>query len=473
MGEDVEALIVGMGPAGMAAAIELAKYGVQVAVVDENASPGGKVYRQSPSEFNLSDDASPPPSIHEAGQRLIDAFESIGKPCKRYSDTVVWGAFDDDALSIVRDNQIIPIKYKKLLLCEGAMERPLFFPGWTLPGIMTLGGVQKLVRQDRCLPGKRIFLAGCSPLLMPTAASIARAGGKVVAISDAVPLGHYSKLAFPLMKRKALLVEALGSLLKVFGTRIPTIRPSMVTCAMGDSRVEALRIAGLDRAGHPVEGQEQTFKADILGISDGFLPAARLARLLGCEHVYDRQQRCWKPKTDANFLTSKENVYIAGDSGGIAGREAAAIQGRLAATHLAASLNRLPSSEARRSSLGLENELARIMQYAKALNRAFSPARGLNGFMDRSTIVCRCEQVTVGDVIDGIEKGYRNINEIKRTRVGMGLCQGRTCEWATAQIMLQQGIPMEEIGYFNLRPPLSPMPFSVFEDYARTHGVPC
>jgi NADPH-dependent 2,4-dienoyl-CoA reductase/sulfur reductase-like enzyme len=247
----------------------------------------------------------------------------------------------------------------------------------------------------------------------------------------------------------------------------------MVTCAMGDSRLEALKIDLLDRIGNPTEGKERTFETDILGISGGFLPAARLARLLGCAHVYDRRQLCWKPRIDANFLTSKENVYIAGDSGGIAGREAAAIQGRLAANHLAASLNHLSSAEARGKNLRLENELTRIMQYANALNRAFFPAKELYRFMDRSAIVCRCEQVTVGDVIDGIEKGYRNINEIKRTRVGMGLCQGRTCEWTTAQIMLQQGIPMEEIGYFNLRPPLSPITFSVFEDYARTHEIPC
>jgi NADPH-dependent 2,4-dienoyl-CoA reductase/sulfur reductase-like enzyme len=473
MSEEVEALIVGMGPAGMAAAIELSKYGVQVVVVDENPSPGGKVYRQPPSEFSFSEDASHPSSAHSEGQRLIDAFASIGKLCKAYSDTVVWGAFDDDTLSLLRDNRIFHIKYKKLLLCEGAMERSLFFPGWTLPGIMTLGGLQKLIQQERCLPGKRIFLAGCSPLLIPTAASIVRAGGKVVAISDAVPLSHYLKLVLPLIKRKKLVLEALCSSLKVLGARIPIIRPSMVTSAWGDSRLEALRVAPLDPVGHPIVREEKTFEADIIGVSGGFLPYARLARLLGCEHMYDQQQLCWKPKVDANFLTSKENVYIGGDSGGIAGHEAAAVQGRIVANHLAVSLHRLPSSEARCNNQGLERELAQINQYASALNRAFFPAKGLYGDLDRSVIVCRCEQVTVGDVIDGIEKGYRNINEIKRTRVGMGLCQGRTCEWATAQIMLRHGIPMEEIGYFNLRPPLSPIPFSVFEEYARTHGTTC
>jgi hypothetical protein len=92
--------------------------------------------------------------------------------------------------------------------------------------------------------------------------------------------------------------------------------------------------------------------------------------------------------------------------------------------------------------------------------------------MDKETIVCRCEQITVGDVLDGIEKGYRNINEIKRTRVAMGMCQGRMCESVVAQIMLQKGVPIEEIGYLNLRSPLTPIPFSVFEDYANSIGSP-
>ncbi len=471
MSEPVEALIVGMGPAGMAAAIALCKYNVQVVIVDENPRPGGQVYRQPPAGFKLSDNASYLSAGHADGRRLIDEFMAIQKSCKIYSNTYVWGAFNGDTLSLIRDNAVFQIKYKKLLLCEGAMERPLPFPGWTLPGILTLGGIQKKILQDRFLPGKRILLAGCSPLLIPTAASVVRAGGKVVAISDAVALRRYIGLARQLMKRKKLVEEAFGHLVHVIGARIPIVRPSMVASASGDSRVESVRIVRLDQDGQPVEGSEQTFSIDILGVSGGFLPSARLARLLGCEHVYDKQQACWKPKINANLRTSRENTYIAGDSSGIAGREAAVIQGRLAANNLAVSLNRLSSSEAKRKNRRLLNEHERIMRYADALNRAFSPAKGLYEAMDRSTIVCRCEQVRVGDVIDGIARGYRNINEIKRTRVGMGLCQGRTCEWVTAQIMLNHGIPIEEIGYFNLRPPLSPIPFSLFEKYARSKAA--
>ncbi len=472
MSETVEALIVGMGPAGMAAAIELAKCGVEFAIIDENPSPGGQAFRQPIPRIDRVAGMPLPHPGHGEAHKLIDAFKTAVKTRgKIYSDTYVWGAFQDNTLSLLNDAGIFSIKFRKLLLCEGAMERPLPFPGWTLPGIMTVGGLKKLILQDHCLPGKKIMLAGCSPLLIPTAATIVRAGGKVLAIADAVAPDRYPKLALQLIKRRKVVAEALQAFLSIFGARIPILRSTAAISAAGDTRLESVRVAKLDRNGNFIRGSEQLFDVDILGVSGGFIPSSRLARLMGCEHFYDEQHCCWRPKVNTNYLTSQENVYVAGDGSGIAGREAAQIRGYLAASHIAVSLNRLTQSGADKKNERIERELSRIMNYANALNRTFLPVHGLYNTMAPSTIVCRCEQVTVGDIINGIEKGYRNINEIKRTRVGMGPCQGRSCEWATAQIMLHRGIPIEEIGYFNLRPPLSPIPFSIFEDFAQSHAV--
>lgn len=472
MGKTVEALIVGMGPAGMAAAIELAKCGVEFAIIDENPSPGGQAFRQPIPRIDRVAGIPLPHPGHGEALKLIDDFKTAVKTKgKLYSDTYVWGAFQDNTLSLLNDTGIFKIKFRKLLLCEGAMERPLPFPGWTLPGIMTVGGLKKLIVQDRCLPGKKIMLAGCSPLLIPTAATIVRAGGKVLAIADAVAPNRYPKLSLQLIKRRKVVAEALQAFLTVFQARVPILWSSMVTSATGDSRLKSVRVAKLDPEGNFIPGSEQVFDVDILGVSGGFIPSSRLARLMGCEHFYDEQQCCWRPKINATFLTSRDNVYAAGDCAGIAGREAAQAQGYLAANHLAVSLNRLSQSGADIKNKRLEEELSRIMHYANALNRTFLPDRKFYNTLDPATIICRCEQVTVGDIINGIEKGYRNINEIKRTRVGMGPCQGRSCEWATAQIMLHRGIPIEEIGYFNLRPPLTPIPFSIFEDFAESHAI--
>ena len=461
MTERVEVLIVGMGPAGMAAAIELCAQGVQVAIVDENALPGGQVYRPSTPVVG---GAMPFPWTRQgAGKRLGRAFAAIGDRCTVYHDTVVWGAFDDHSLALIKDDAIFELRYDKLLLCEGAMERPLPFPGWTLPGVMTLGGLQKLVVHDRCLPGRRFLLAGCSPLLIPTAASIIRAGGEVVAIADALSPKDYSRLLPGLIRKGSVVAEALGDLLPLLLKRIPILRPSMVMAASGEFRVKRVRVAALDDAGYPIKASEKTVAVDILGVSGGFLPSARIARLLGCLHVYDGRRGYWKPKVDETLCTSQPDVYVAGDSGGIGGREAAEIQGRLAGVSMARDLGRLGLAKARAVLGRLTRAQRHMTRWADTLDRLLSLPSGMADAMDEGTIVCRCEQVTVGDVLAGIGRGYRTINEIKRTRVGMGLCQGRMCESVVTRIMLKQGIPVEEIGYLNLRPPLSPMPLAVLE----------
>jgi hydrogen cyanide synthase HcnB len=367
---------------------------------------------------------------------------------------------------VIRDNRIALIKYKKLLLSEGAMERPLPFPGWTLPGVMTLGGLQRLVLYERILPGQRILLAGCSPLLLPVAANITKAGGHVLAMCDSVPFQRYWKLIPELLKQKELTREAFSYGLSVLKGRVPTLRPSAVISASGQSRVETVRVAKLDSTGSPVPGSAKEFQVDILGVSHGFLPTGRLARLMDCNHGYDPVQRYWRPEVDDYMRSSQEDIYIAGDSSGVDGRHAAAIKGRLAALHMASKLDRISTSRLKQQAHGLRKDYARIQRYATALNHMFALPLGAFDVMNRDTIVCRCEQVTLGDVLDGIEKGYRNINEIKRTRAGMGICQGRMCESVVAQIMLHNGVPVEEIGYLNLRSPLSPIPFSSFEDYA-------
>jgi thioredoxin reductase len=466
--DEFEAVIVGMGPAGMAAAVELCRLGAHIAVIDEGPGPGGQAYRQVSPDFAVSDPRFLGVKYKE-GRRLIRELDSVRSQCTIYNDAYVWGAFDDRSLAVVRDNEIRLIGYQKLLLCEGAMERSLPFPGWTLPGIMTLGGLQKLVEHERMLPGRRFLLAGCSPLLFPVAGSIIEAGGEVAAMCDAVPSSRYLRLVPQFWKQKEIARETFSYLFPVLRQSIPVLRPSAVISASGRSRVEEVRVAKLDSSGRPITGLEKTFQVDILGVSHGFLPSGRLARLAGCDHVYDPVQRCWRPRTSDCMRSSLPDISIAGDCAGIGGRKSAEVEGRLAAIRVAGELGRISDREERLRTSDLGQERARLQQYARALHQVFSVPPGLLHVMDKNTVVCRCEQVTLGDVLAGIEKGYRNINEIKRTRTAMGMCQGRTCESIVAQIMLQQGLDMEEIGHLNLRPPLSPMPLALLEHYAKAN----
>jgi NAD(P)H-nitrite reductase large subunit len=236
-----------------------------------------------------------------------------------------------------------------------------------------------------------------------------------------------------------------------------------VVSASGNNRVEAVTVAKLDENWRPVAGSEKNFQVDVVGVSHGFLPNARLARLCGCDQICDTDQMYWKPRVDPFMQTSKTGIYVAGDSAAVGGADMAVVEGRIAAVHMATELGRLSDGERDRRVKALFKRRKRVGRYVRVLSTVFGPKTGLYEAIDDKTIVCRCEQVTAGEVLTGIDAGYRNIDEIKRTRIGMGLCQARVCESTVAQLMIRQGIPVKEIGFMNLRPPLSPMPLSQFE----------
>jgi len=466
MDREFDAVIIGMGPAGMAAAIEMAEQGVNTSVIDESPEAGGQIYRRFSTGLEISDTNFLGPK-HKNGAKLIKRFNSLRHKITVLSDTYVWGFFGANTLSLVKQGEICLVTFNKLLLTEGAMERSIPFPGWTLPGIMTLGGLQRTVIHERLLPGRRFLLAGCSPLLLPVAAALTAAGAEIIALCDTITLKDYLRLIPHLIRQKDLAHEAAAYFLPLLKSSIPSFRPYAVVAAHGEQRVEEMTVAKLDKEWKPVPDSEKKFSIDIGAVSYGFVPSARLARLCGCAHVYDPVQSYWIPKTDDYMRTSIDNIYVAGDSAGIGGADLAEVEGRIAANHIALELGRLSFKNLEKRLEALYKVRNRIRGYSAAINKIFSPKTGLYSIMDGKTIVCRCEQVTREEIQKGIsEFGCRNINEVKRTRVGMGLCQGRTCESVVTHLLTQHDVPIEEVAYLGLRPPLSPIPFSTFENWA-------
>ena len=465
MTDRFDVVIVGLGPAGLAAAAELARLNINVAAVDENPEPGGQVYRRPLPGFKVTDERFLGRKFKQ-GRRLAGEFASVRDRCVVYNGTEVWGSFHGDLLALIRGEEIFQLGYKKLILAEGAMERPRAFPGWTTPGIMTLGGLHKLVVQDRTLPGRRFLLSGVSPLLLPAAAAIIEAGGEIAAICDPLPRNRYFRMIPEFFRHWELGLEAWSYLYPVLRKAPGILRHYALSSARGGSRVDEVTVAESNGRGGFKPGSEKTFHVDAVGVSNGFIPQARLARLLGCGHDYDPRLQYWRPRTDHGLRSTVPGVYIAGDSNGIGGRDLAETEGRLAALNIAFELGALSAPEMHRKVEALQRDLINGRRYASVFADVFSPESDPVDLSDPNAIVCRCEGITVGEVEAGLDLGYRNINEMKRTRIGMGLCQGRTCESIVARIMLRRGLPVEEIGYFNLRPPLRPLPFSHFENYA-------
>ena len=456
MKQDFEAVVVGLGPAGMSAADALAANGIKTAVIDDQPAPGGQVYRQPPALFG-----EPSRKISRrtdtAGARLLARLKRIGPNVSFFPRASIYGCFNDHELAVVQDDELLDIGFRKLIICEGALERTIPFPGWTLPGVMTAGGLQRLLKQQGVLAGRRILLAGSGPLLVLVAAGLAAAGASRVWLCEAAPVGETLRFIPAVLRHRAIWPEVAACLPPFWQRRVHLRQPWGILRATGSHRVESATIARLDATGTPIPGTENLLRVDAVGINHGFLPRNRLTRLAGCRHRYLETRRAWHPVTNRYGLTTRDDIYAAGDGAGIGGAHLAALQGRIAGLHAAAMLCRRTPD---RHLQALLKDTEPLKRYADALFRCFGLRSGLFQIIDRDTTICRCEGVTAGRIWDAAQTGRRKLVEFKPTRMAMGPCQGRICETIVTEMLCQRGITPIEQGQLSIRPPLSPLPIA-------------
>jgi NADPH-dependent 2,4-dienoyl-CoA reductase/sulfur reductase-like enzyme len=466
--DSFDAVVLGLGPAGMAASIELAQRGYHVAVIDDAPAPGGRIYRKLPSEFHVLQSWD----RHKAGERLIARFEGARNSMKVFPRTQIWGYFDHSKLMMIRDSHVLQINFRNLIICEGAMERVIPFAGWTLPGVMTVGGLQKMLLNQRVLPGRKFILSGTGPLLVAVGSVLIRCGAERVDICDATGWTENLILFPKILQHSFLLREALTYWKPLLCSgRVHFHRHHAVASVSGRDKVESAVITRLDRQWKPIPGSEKTIEPDIVGVHHGFLPANRLTRLCGCRHVYDSRQLGFRPDIDTFGRCGQENVYVAGDAAGIGGAILAELQGKIAGLHAAFRLEGKKDSAFLDEILSLQKRRKSLKEWSDALTRVFTPRKGLYEAIKDDTIVCRCEGVRAERIRKAIVDGVNDINELKQTRVAMGHCQGRVCESVVIELMRVSGIPTDCIGLLNVRPPLIPIPVSALENFTKNNQL--
>jgi NADPH-dependent 2,4-dienoyl-CoA reductase/sulfur reductase-like enzyme len=463
MMKQFEAVVVGAGPAGIAAALELTKYEVNTAIVDDAQAPGGQVYRRSPADFK----ALPPKRLtyrQRTGHQLTRALLQSKEKLTIFPQSSVWGSFEPFHLQVLHNDQILKLAYQKLIICEGANERIIPFPGWTLPGIMTMGGMQKLIRHQRLIPGKRILLAGSGPLLIAAAAELIQSGADMAGVLEAAKLSELTPLLSELLRQKGLLEESVVHTIPLLKNRKILQRRSCVVEAHGKDRVEAVTICQLDDDWRPIAVTKRVVETDAVGIGFGFKPGARLSRLFDCQHYFDSQKGGFVPVLDAYQAADQAGIYIAGDAAGIGGATMAEIQGRIAGLHAAYSLGRVSKKQFDPLVQPLIKNKAKAAKYSNKLAQIFTPRDALYQTITPETIICRCEGVTAGEIWDQMRKGRLDLTSLKPARLGMGPCQGRGCESIAAELLRLNGVDSHMIAPPKLRPPLIPLPISVFEN---------
>ncbi|WP_413989115.1 FAD-dependent oxidoreductase [Labrys okinawensis] len=447
--ETVDLLIVGAGPGGLAAAEVAGASGASVLIVDERPAPGGQFFKQPASGSALTPRFSDRQS--QDGSILIRSVRALGVEIR--SQTLIWGAFREDGvlvLGLFHEGRASYLRPKILIIASGAFEQPGTFPGWTLPGVVTTGACQTLLRSHGVLPGKRILIAGNGPLNLQVADELAHAGAQVIAVAEAAPPPWTRP-------RAALKLMAADATLAVAGLRhLSRLARRGITVHWGH---RLARVEGGVRAENAVlvdaAGRERVFAVDAVGVGEAFSPANELVRLLGCAHVVkaDGPPRAETKRDDAG-ATSLDDVFVVGEAGGFGGAQVAMAQARLAASEAVRRLGRQTREDA-----ASRRRLARNRRFQGALWKLFAaPEPGLSRVGD-DTHVCRCETLSLGNLRRVIEAEHvADIATLKRlTRAGMGRCQGRYCIPRLAQLL---GGPTLETEFPAPQMPLRPIPLA-------------
>lgn len=340
------------------------------------------------------------------------------------------------------DEQSQTIHCRALVIATGAFDRSLPFPGWDLPGVMTVGGLQALLKGSDVAAGQRVAIGGTGPFLLPVAAALTSRGSTVVGLFEANQPLRWLRQLPAVVRNIGKLGEGAGYASALLRHRVPVRTRRMIVAAHGTDRVQAVSVAHLDRAGRPVSRGLKRYEVDAVGIGWGFTPQLDLAVTLGLRLVRDAADTP-VVAVDALHRTSREGVYAAGETCGVGGADLAVVEGRLAARGVVADLTDADPASFAGAAVKRDVLLAgRLRRFGDAIMRAHPVPTGWADRLSDDTVVCRCEEVPFATVRAAIADGATDARQVKQlTRTGMGWCQGRVCGYAAS--LLSAGTPGE------------------------------
>ncbi|HEY4065424.1 MAG TPA: FAD/NAD(P)-binding oxidoreductase [Burkholderiaceae bacterium] len=443
-------VIIGAGPAGIRAAQALAAHGLRPVVIDEAERAGGQIYRRAPAHFTRP--AKALYGLEAARATAVHAaIDGLGGRIDYRPDSLVWSVQDGQLDVLHGPTQTTrTVPFEQLIVATGATDRVLPVPGWTLPGVYTLGGAQVALKFQGCAIGSRVVFAGTGPLLYLVAYQYARAGVDVAAVLDTAHFGDQLAAVPAMLTQPAVFLKGVYYVAWLRAHGVALHRGVRLLRIEGDERVRA--IVWQDGA------HERTLACDAVGFGYALRSETQLADLLGCRFAFAPLHRSHLPERDAAGRSSVAGVYLAGDGAGIMGADAAEWAGELAALTLLA--DRGVAVDAPRVAL-LQRQLARLTRFREGLERAFPFPADWAAHAPDELLVCRCENVSAGELRRAVTaSGADEMNRLKAlTRVGMGRCQGRMCGVAAAEILAHAtGRPVHAVGRFRGQAPVKPIP---------------
>lgn len=443
-------MIVGAGPAGIRAAQTLAAHGLRPCLVDEALQGGGQVYRRAPGNFQRPASQLYGFEARKAGA-VHQALDALHGQIDYRPETLVWNA-EDGHLHTLSQQRVGTVQYDRLLIATGATDRILPVPGWTLPGVYSLGAAQIALKAQGCAIGEHVVFAGSGPLLYLVAYQYAKAGAQVLAVLDSSPFGAQVAALPRLLLQPATLAKGLYYRAWLTAHGIAVHQGATLVEVVGEQKVEAVT---WQRA-----GSQHSLACDGLAFAHALRSETQLADLLGCQFTWSPLNRAWLPSRDQAGRSSVPSVYLAGDGAGIMGADAAEMAGERAALALLEDMGVTIDSE---RGPQLERQLARIQGFRVGLEAAFPFPEQWASQAPDDLMLCRCEEISVGEVRQVVAQGHTDINRVKaHCRVGMGRCQGRMCGSAAVEIIAQAAAcSPQQVGRLRAQAPIKPLPFGV------------
>ena len=453
--EFVDVAVIGAGPAGLAAATQAARAGLSVVLLDEQEAVGGQIYRAiERSDAQRRKILGPD---YAAGSALASAFARSG--ARYMPNASVWQVTRERSVHYLKDGKVGSFEARRVVLATGALERPFPIPGWTLPGVMTAGAAQILLKSAGEVPTEPPILVGCGPLLYLLGWQYVRAGVPIRALVDTTR--HDDRWR---AKRHMLSALRAWPYLSKGLQLMRTLREAGVPMheAADDLRVES----GIDEDGSEraralnfsVRGVSHRIEANVILLHQGVVPNTQFTQSLRASHEWDEAQLCFTPVTDQWGELDVPGIFVAGDGGGIGGAQAAETQGEVTALAIAAQLGAIDTAARNRSAAPLLRRLGDVMRIRPFLDSLYRP-RDENRVPKDEVIVCRCEEVTAGELRHFVKLGCLGPNQAKSFgRCGMGPCQGRLCGLTVTEVIADaRDASPATVGYYRIRPPIKPL----------------
>ena len=448
--------IAGGGLSGIVAANMLADHHLDILLIDENQAPGGQFMRTHPP---LGPDRHP---LKRLGSFYLQELKK--KNLEVISRAQVLDITPDKEVLLEENGErLLTFKPGIVLLASGAREKFIPFKGWTLPGVISTGAAQILMKASKVLPAEKILIAGSGPFIYTVAAEILANSGRVPAILDQSSLPEKLSFVRGLLPQGSKLAEGLGNLARILLSRTPVKHRTGILQAGGDGSLKEVVTVKLNRAGAPLAGTEKAYQCECLAVGNGFAANVEIGQLTGCRLEYKTDHGGWFIAVNHELETTVPDVFAAGEITGIAGAAKSMTEGKLAALSILHRLGKIGAGEFSARCKPLTKERARHLRFIRHLNALNATPVSLIRALPDETIVCRCEDITLGRIREAIKGGCHTPAALKRAvRTGMGICQGRICGPMLYEILAAYAnTPAEKMEPLSARGPVKALPLGL------------